>query len=142
VLSGDRQRFCQIWQNLIENAIKYSRGDTAVQIEIGVQQADGEAVFFVRDNGIGIAPQYHEKIFGLFEKLDGASSGVGIGLAMVRRVIEKCGGRIWVESDGEGTGACFFFTLPDAVRSNTEKPAGLTRKGHGPVHQEIPATCN
>ncbi|MBL0226052.1 MAG: PAS domain S-box protein [Geobacteraceae bacterium] len=142
VLSGDRQRFCQIWQNLIENAIKYSRGDTAVLIEVGVQQAEGETTFFVRDNGIGIAPQYHEKIFGLFEKLDGTSSGVGIGLAMVRRIIEKYDGRIWVESDGEDTGACFFFTLPDAVRNITEKTAGLPSNEQGAGYPEVPATCN
>jgi PAS domain S-box-containing protein len=128
-LSGDRSRFCQVWQNLVENAIKYSQSNADVQIEIGVQQANGKTVFFVRDNGIGIAPQYRDKIFGLFEKLDASSSGAGIGLAMVRRIIEKYGGRIWVESDGENSGSCFFFTLPDAARIVAEQSSDLSGTG-------------
>jgi PAS domain S-box-containing protein len=125
-LFGDRSRFCQVWQNLVENAIKYSHSTADVQIEIGVEQVNGMSVFFVRDNGVGINPQYHDKIFGLFEKLDASSSGAGIGLAMVRRIIEKCDGRIWVESDGENSGSCFYFTLPKALRNLAEQTSLLS----------------
>ena len=115
MLFGDRPRLCRIWQNLIENAIKYSRDEVIPRIELGVQQVNGETVFFVRDNGIGIDPRYHSKIFGIFEKLDPKSPGAGLGLSMVQRIVEKCGGRIWVESEGIGKGSCFSFTLPHAV---------------------------
>jgi len=115
MLFGDRPRLCQIWQNLIENAVKYSRDDCSTRIELGVRQMDGETVFFVKDNGIGIDSQYHIKIFGIFEKLDPASPGAGLGLSMVQRIVEKGGGRVWVESQGSGNGACFLFTLPHAT---------------------------
>jgi signal transduction histidine kinase len=115
MLFGDRPRLCQIWQNLIENAIKYSRDGSIPRIELGVRQENGETVFFVKDYGIGIAPEYHTKIFGIFEKLDPKSPGAGLGLSMVQRIVEKCGGRIWVESEGSDKGSCFFFTLPQVV---------------------------
>jgi PAS domain S-box-containing protein len=115
MLFGDRQRLCQIWQNLIENAIKYRRDGSMPRIELGIQQMSGDPVFFVKDNGIGIEPQYHDKIFGIFEKLNPKSPGAGLGLSMIKRIVEKCGGRVWVESEGNGKGSCFFFTLPNAV---------------------------
>ncbi len=114
-LFGDRPRLCRIWQNLIENAIKYSSKDNSPQIMVGVDRIGEEPVFFVRDNGIGIETQYQDRIFGLFEKLDAGSPGVGLGLPMIRRIVEKCGGRIWAESEGPGRGASFNFTLPDVV---------------------------
>jgi PAS domain S-box-containing protein len=114
-LFGDRSRLSMIWQNLIENAIKYTDEDSIPHIELGFAHVDGETVFFVKDRGIGIDPQYCSKIFGLFEKLDSTSSGAGLGLTMVQRIVEKCSGRIWVESEGIGTGSCFYFTLPDAM---------------------------
>jgi PAS domain S-box-containing protein len=115
LLFGDRPRFCQIWQNLIENAIKYRRDNCDVRVELGIRQLGGDTIFFVRDNGIGIAPRYHGKIFGIFEKLNPKSPGAGLGLSMVQRIVEKCGGRVWVESEGTSTGSCFYFTLPHAV---------------------------
>jgi PAS domain S-box-containing protein len=115
MLIGDRPRLCQIWQNLIENAIKYSRANCIPRIELGVRQERGETVFFVKDNGIGIDPQYHSKIFGIFEKLNPGSPGAGMGLSLVQRIVEKCDGRIWVESEGSGKGSSFNFTLPKAV---------------------------
>jgi len=115
ILFGDRTRLCQVWQNLIENAIKYSREGVVPRIELGIRQLPTETVFYVKDNGIGIDPQYHRKIFGIFEKLDPESPGAGLGLSMVNRIVEKCGGRAWVESEGRGTGACFMFTLPQAL---------------------------
>ena len=115
MLFGDRLRLCQVWQNLIENAIKYSRGNSIPRIELGIQQESGETVFFVKDNGIGIDDQYGAKIFGIFEKLDPESPGAGLGLSMVQRIVEKYNGRVWVESDGSGNGSCFKFTLPGAL---------------------------
>jgi PAS domain S-box-containing protein len=115
MLFGDRQRLCQIWQNLIENAIKYSRDDSISCIELGLRQLNGETVYFVRDNGIGIDSQYLKKIFGIFEKLDHKSTGAGMGLSMVQRIVEKSGGRVWAESEGFGKGSCFFFTLPHMI---------------------------
>ena len=83
------------------------------QIEIGQagNSQDGLSIFFVRDNGIGIDPRFTERIFGLFNKLDARTEGTGIGLALVKRIIEFHGGRIWVESE-LGKGTTFYFTLP------------------------------
>jgi signal transduction histidine kinase len=72
-------------------------------------------VFFVRDNGVGIEPRFQAKVFGLFEKLDPKGEGTGMGLALVKRIVEMYNGRIWVESPGLGQGANFLFTLPGAV---------------------------
>lgn len=73
---------------------------------------DGEHIFFIADNGLGIEPVYHERVFGLFNKLEANTEGTGIGLALVRRIIEYHGGHIWVESDGKEKGTTFCFTLP------------------------------
>ena len=81
------------------------------RVEIGAREDAAEMVFYVRDNGIGIAPRYHEKIFGLFDKLDPNSEGTGIGLALVKRIVEVHGGHVWVESEGEGKGSTVCFTL-------------------------------
>jgi len=114
-LRGDRPRLLEIWQNLIENAVKYMGDQPEPRIELGAEEAQGMLVFFVRDNGLGIDPRYREKIFGLFEKLDAKSEGSGLGLALVKRIVDLYGGRIWVESDGAGQGCCFRFTLPGAL---------------------------
>lgn len=109
----DETRMTQVLQNLIENAVKFMGDQTEPHIEVGQRtDADGETVFFVRDNGAGIEPQFHEHIFGLFDKLDNHVDGTGIGLALVKRIVEIHGGRIWVESQGRGTGATFCFTVP------------------------------
>ncbi len=81
-------------------------------IYIGSKVHAGNTVFYVQDNGIGIDPRYHEKIYGLFDKLDPNTEGTGVGLALVKRIIEFHGGDIWVESDGQGKGSIFYFTLP------------------------------
>jgi PAS domain S-box-containing protein len=115
VLEGDRPRLVEIWQNLVENACKFMADQPKPRIEIGVEQRGAETVFFVRDNGAGIEPRYQEKVFSLFEKLNPKIEGTGMGLALVKRVVELYKGRIWVESGGLGQGANFLFTLPAAV---------------------------
>ena len=115
-LTGDRPRLEALWQNLLENAIKYLGDQPAPRVELGVEPGPAGPVFFVRDNGMGIDPRFQEKIFGLFDQLDPASEGTGLGLALARRIVELSGGRIWVESEGPGRGACFRFTLPAALK--------------------------
>lgn len=116
-LYGDPVRLGQIWSNLIENAVKY-RGNSPLKLQIGVETQGQERVFFVCDNGVGIAPADREKIFGLFEQLDRRSEGSGLGLSLVQKIVESYQGRIWVESAGLGQGSCFKFTLPKAVKPN------------------------
>ncbi len=108
---GHRAHFAQLLQNLLSNAIKY-RGDRPLRIELTVRRHGPEWQFCVADNGIGIDPEYHEKIFGVFKRLHGREiPGTGIGLAICQRVVERYGGRIWVNSRA-GEGASFYFTLP------------------------------
>ncbi|MBT3783500.1 GHKL domain-containing protein, partial [bacterium] len=109
---GDRLRISEVFQNLIENAIKYSREGVGPRVEIGARLEQVGTVFFVKDNGIGIAKRHFEKVFGLFDRVDITKEGTGIGLAIVSRIIELHGGKIWVESEGEGKGSTFCFTLP------------------------------
>ena len=113
IVHGDRTRLREVLENLIDNAIKYTGDRSDPVIEIGAQNREGEQVVFVKDNGMGIDPKYHAKIFGLFEKLNPAIEGTGIGLALIKRIIETHGGRIWVESDGVGKGSMFCFTIPN-----------------------------
>jgi signal transduction histidine kinase len=108
---GDRPRLLEVLQNLIDNAAKFMGDQSTPRIEIGLSgYENGLPIFHVRDNGIGIEHVHHDRIFGLFNKLDGESEGTGIGLALVKRIIEVHGGRIWVESE-PAKGATFFFTL-------------------------------
>lgn len=112
-LHGDYKRLLEVFQNLLENAIKFMGAQHDPRIEIGLRSgAHSEPVFYVRDNGIGIEPRFHERVFGIFHKLDIASEGTGIGLALVKRIIEVHGGSIWIESEGDGRGTAFYFTLP------------------------------
>jgi len=108
---GDRQRLVEVLQNLIDNAAKFMGDQPVPRIEIGCQERDGEQVFFVKDNGIGIEPRFQEQIFGLFNKLNPSIEGTGVGLALVKRIIEVHGGRIWVRSY-LGEGATVYFTIP------------------------------
>ncbi len=110
-VNGDRIRLVEVMQNLLDNAIKFKNPQHDLTIQIGNMTSEqSETVFFVKDNGIGIEPAYHEKIFGLFNKLNTETEGTGIGLALVKRIIEVHGGRIWVESQTD-KGATFYFTL-------------------------------
>jgi light-regulated signal transduction histidine kinase (bacteriophytochrome) len=102
----------QLFQNLIGNAIRY-RGADPPRIHVSASQQDCEWIFSVRDNGIGIDPQYKEQIFGIFKRLHSTAEypGTGMGLAICQRIIERAGGRIWVESQ-LGRGSTFLFTIP------------------------------
>ena len=108
----DRLRMREVFQNLIDNAVKYRGDQPDPHIEIGCQQQAKEQVVYVRDNGRGIDPRYHRKVFELFHKLHAGDHGTGVGLAVVKRIVEVHGGRIWVESEGNGKGSTFYFTVP------------------------------
>ncbi|EAQ80860.1 GAF domain-containing sensor histidine kinase [Blastopirellula marina] len=111
-ISGDRVRWQQVFQNLLENAVKY-RCSQNPSIEIGVITGrDRPPTIFVKDNGIGIDPKFHQRVFGLFEKLDPRTEGTGVGLALVQRIIQLQGGRIWLDSPGPGQGCTFYIELP------------------------------
>jgi two-component system, LuxR family, sensor kinase FixL len=113
VVVGDRTRLVEVMQNLIDNAAKFMGDQPNPLIEIGQRVNDSEndkPIFYVRDNGIGIDSAHHERIFGLFNKLNPQAEGTGIGLAIVKKIVEVHDGRIWVESEA-GKGATFFFTL-------------------------------
>lgn len=142
VIRGDTTQLRLIFQNLIDNAIKYSGRpaarhngtDQGLRVEVGMRREAAppskrgrgnyrptdlssppdtrETVFYVRDNGPGIAAPDRERIFGLFERAESGHPGTGVGLAIVKRVVELHGGRIWVETEGPGTGSTFCFTLP------------------------------
>jgi PAS domain S-box-containing protein len=126
---GDDTQMMQLLQNLISNAIKF-RGKEPPRIHIGVGQLDDRWLIFVRDNGIGIDPKFTEKVFVIFQRLHTANQypGTGIGLAIARKIVERHGGRIWVDSES-GKGATFYFTLqplppatPEAAPAPTTRP--------------------
>ena len=105
----------QVFQNLLSNAIKYRNPEQPPRVHVAARQTAHEWTFSVTDNGLGIEPEYHERIFGLFKRLHGAQvPGTGIGLAICKRIIERHKGRIWVESS-PGAGSTFLFTLPDSA---------------------------
>ena len=109
---GDRQRLMEVLQNLVDNAAKFMGDQKEPHIEIGQRgEEDGMPVLYVKDNGLGIPPEHYERVFGLFNKLNPMADGTGIGLAIVKRIIEVHGGRIWVQSE-VGMGSTFYFTLP------------------------------
>jgi len=122
---GDPTHFGQIWQNLIENAVKYMGDQPHPRIDIGAEERTDGQVFYVRDNGIGIVPEHHERVFNMFAQLDPNSEGTGLGLALVKKIVTTYQGRIWVESAGKGQGSCFCFTLPQAVDSSLRQGSEL-----------------
>lgn len=113
-LRADRTRLTQVFQNLVGNAIKFRRDGLTPQIHIGCRRDDGNWVFAIRDNGIGIEPEQHDRVFVIFQRLHGREKypGTGIGLAICKKIIEQHGGRIWLESM-PGEGSTFYFTLPE-----------------------------
>lgn len=123
---GDRLRLLQVLQNLLENAIKFLGPQEAPRIEIGARPSDHEdqagVEVWVQDNGVGIDTEHHEVIFGLFDQLEPNGEGTGIGLTLVRRIVEVHGGHIWVESEAEGQGSTFRFWLPGAPVASEPSP--------------------
>ena len=106
----------QVFQNLIANSIKYRRADAPPEIRVTAVQREGEVRFAIHDNGMGVQPQHYHRIFELFRRLHGDDyPGLGIGLAMCKRMIERHGGRIWLESK-PGAGSTFYFTLREAEK--------------------------
>jgi len=110
----NRTRAHQIFSNLISNALKFSKEETPPSIKIGYKRKQRKNCIFVEDNGIGIEPEYHDKIFGIFQRLHKKEDfeGTGIGLTIVKRIMDNTGGKIWVESK-PGRGSTFYFTIPD-----------------------------
>jgi signal transduction histidine kinase len=138
VLWGNEDQFLRVFQNLIGNAIKY-RGEHPPVVQISALRNPGEWVFSVKDNGIGIPPEYHSQVFETFYRLHGAAQyeGSGVGLATCKRIVNSMGGRIWVES-APGQGSTFSFSIPnaggaaesrDAKSSLKPKPAQASERG-------------
>ncbi len=111
-LLADETQIIQLFQNLISNAIKF-RGSGPPLIHVSAERSGKEWVFSVSDNGIGIEPQYLDRIFKIFQRIHGRDEypGTGIGLAVCKRIVERLGGRIWLRSEF-GKGSTFYFTLP------------------------------
>jgi PAS domain S-box-containing protein len=110
---GDKRLITQVFQNLLSNAIKFTRNEESARIEVGYTPGPAEDIYFVRDNGVGFAMDHAQKLFGTFQRLHGADEfeGSGIGLATVRRIIDRHGGRVWAEAKPQ-RGATFYFSLP------------------------------
>lgn len=116
---ANRIRAVEVLVNLIDNSVKYMGEQQNPQIHIGCRK-NGETVFYVRDNGMGIDPKHHSNVFRLFYKIDSRSEGTGTGLAIVKKIIETHGGRVWIESE-LGKGCTVLFTLPVASRESSDR---------------------
>ena len=115
---GERTRMLEVFQNIIDNAIKFAKPKEPAHIHISVEPGSGSEqwIVCVRDQGIGIDPRFKHRLFGLFEKLQPDATGTGIGLALIKRIIDVHGGRVWIESDGINAGAALRFTLPSMTK--------------------------
>ena len=124
---ADRRLVQALLANLLGNAWKFTARHETARIEVGVDDADGERAFYVRDDGAGFDMAYADKLFGAFQRLHspGEFEGLGIGLATVQRIVRRHGGRVWAESEVE-KGATFHFTLPEAAGAQTFAPRSST----------------
>ncbi|MHB8909729.1 MAG: sensor histidine kinase, partial [Syntrophales bacterium] len=110
---GDRTLVRQVLSNLLSNAVKYSRPTGHAVIEVGGEVNDGETLYYVKDNGVGFDMRYYDKLFGVFQRLHGDEEfeGTGVGLAIVKRIVDRHGGTVWAEGK-INEGAAFYFKLP------------------------------
>lgn len=115
VILFDRQRFWEIIDNLLTNAVKYGCTHPEPKLCLGSEESCDELLFFVEDNGPGIPEKYRERVFDLFQRLQTDQDGTGVGLALVKRVVEHAGGRVWTEDSRAGQGARFLVALPKRV---------------------------
>jgi chemotaxis family two-component system sensor kinase Cph1 len=115
MLIADGGQLGQVFQNLIANALKFRHPELPPEVHVGAEKHAGEWLFSVRDNGIGISREFADRIFVIFQRLHSRAEypGTGIGLAICKRLVERHGGRIWLESE-EGKGTAFYFTIPEA----------------------------
>ncbi len=121
VLRGDKSRLVEVFQNLIDNALKFMGDQPSPEVRVGRESRNGRETVYVRDNGEGIDPRFHHKLFGLFEKLHPEAEGTGMGLAIVKRIVELHGGQITVESDGRpGLGTTFYLHFPGAASTRPD----------------------
>lgn len=119
-LPVEAARFAQLFQNLVGNALKFTPADRSPEIHIGAAPREGEWLFSIRDNGIGIEARNFERVFALFQRLHSREEypGTGIGLSVCQKIVERHGGRIWVESE-LGKGTTFYFTVPAVLPSES-----------------------
>jgi PAS domain S-box-containing protein len=128
VVFGDRARLVQVFQNLLDNAMKFAADAAEPLVTVEARPpVEGKAVLAVRDNGVGIEPRHRDRVFELFEKLEPRAEGSGVGLALVKRVVESHGGRVWLESEGRGAGTTACITLPLAGAGVEEATAAAGR---------------
>jgi signal transduction histidine kinase len=127
---GDPVLLKQVWANLLANALKFTRDREPARIEIGSEEAGAGTVYSVRDNGVGFDMRYADKLFGVFQRLHRAEEyeGTGVGLAIVQRIVQRHGGRVWTEAE-EGKGATFYFTIPGGLEDG--KRSGGDSAGRG-----------
>ncbi len=134
IVSGDPVRLREVWQNLIDNALKHAESNQQTLIKVGMRVEANQEVFYVEDNGPGIDPAIQKDLFDVFTRSNKRREGSGIGLAIVKRIIDAHGGKVWIESAGEGDGTTFCFTVGALVQ-----PAEAQRTAHA-YHETEPAT--